>query len=307
MLPRTRFDSDARMRHATTICIACLLWLSAGLALAQVPTPSTAPQSKDSDYLRIARNDARVPLTLQTSIVRFTPAAGSSQSSLTVDLVSAVHIADARYYEELNTRFRDYDAVLYELVAPQGTRVPRGGGQNRSLVSGVQGAMTDVLGLASQLEQVDYTRPNFVHSDLSPDELARSMAERGESALDYVFKAMGVSMSEQAKDPLGLQGIAMLVALLSQDRERVLKIQFANSMLDMDTLTAAIEGKDGSSLIGERNKRAVSVLEERIRRGDRRIAIFYGAAHMSGIATRLESDVGLRRAGIEWLDAWDLR
>lgn len=295
------------MRHATSISIACLLWLAAGLAVAQAPTPSTAPQSKDSEYLRIARNDAGAPLTLQTSIVRFTPAPGSGRSGLKVDLVSAIHIADARYYKELNARFRDYDAVLYELVAPQGTRVPLGGGQNRSLVSGVQGAMTDMLGLAFQLEEVDYTRPNFVHSDLSPDELARSMAERGESALDYVFKAMGVSMSEQAKDPLGLQGIALLVALLSQDRERVLKIQFANSMLDMDTLTAAFEGKDGSSLIGERNKRAVTVLEERIRRGDRRIAIFYGAAHMSGIAQRLESDVGLRRGDSEWLDAWDLR
>jgi hypothetical protein len=185
--------------------------------------------------------------------------------------------------------------------------VPLGGGPRRSLLSGVQSGMTDVLGLAFQLEEIDYTRPNFVHGDLSPDEMARSMAERGESAADYLWKAMGVSLNEQAKDPLGLQGLAMLVALLSPDRERLLKIQLAGSMLDLDQLTAVIEGKEGSSLIGERNKRAVTVLEERIRRGDQRIAIFYGAAHMSDMAKRIESVTGLRRAGVEWLDAWDLR
>ncbi|HET7133843.1 MAG TPA: hypothetical protein VFJ95_16425 [Gammaproteobacteria bacterium] len=295
------------MRHAIRISIVCLLWLSAGAAAAQTtPAAAAAPQSGSNDFLRIAKNAAGEPRAFQTSIVHLAPDSASI-SRVTVDLVAAVHIGDARYYEELNARFRDYDSVLYELVAPQGTRVPLGGGPRRSLVSSVQSGMTDVLGLAFQLEKIDYTRPNFVHSDLSPDEMARSMAERGESAADYLWKAMGVSLNEQAKDPFGLQGFAMLVALLSPDRERLLKIQLASSMLNLDQITAVIEGKEGSSLIGERNKRAVTVLEDRIRRGDKRIAIFYGAAHMTDMAKRIESELGLRRVGSEWLDAWDLR
>jgi hypothetical protein len=297
------------MRHAARISIVCLLWLSAGAAAAQTApaAAAAAPQSKGNEFLRIARDDAGAPLAFQTAIVHLAPSPASSTRGVTVDLVAAVHIGDAEYYEELNERFRGYDSVLYELVAPQGTRVPLGGGTRRSLVSGLQSGMTDVLGLAFQLEEIDYTRPNFVHSDLSPDEMARSMAERGESATDYLWKAMGVSLSEQAKDPLGLQGFAMLLALLSPDRERLLKIQLATSMLDLDQLTAVIEGKEGSSLIGERNKRAVTVLQDRIRRGDQRIAIFYGAAHMSDMAKRIEAAAALRPVGSEWLNAWDLR
>lgn len=297
------------MRNVIRISIAWLLALAGTAAFGQAaaPTAPPVPQTPDSEFLRLVKNDAGVPVTMQTSIVRFAPAEGSGPAGLTVDLVGAVHIADAPYYADLNARFQDYDAVLYELVAPQGTRVPLGGGERKGLVSTVQDTMTNVLALSFQLEEIDYTRPNFVHADLSPDELARSMTERGETAADYFWKAMALSLSQQAKDPYGAQGVGLLVALLSEDRERLLKIQFAASMLDMETMTAIIEGKNGSSLIGERNKRAVTVLQERIRAGDRKIAIFYGAAHMSDIAKRLEADVGLRRVGSEWLDAWDLR
>jgi hypothetical protein len=290
------------------VALICWLSLTATVAYGQADAPQApAPAPKESEFLRLARDDAGAPVTMQTSIVRFAPAPGAAPAGLTVDLVSAVHIADAAYFEQLNTRFRDYDAVLYELVAPEGTRVPLGGGQRRGVVSGIQGAMTNVLDLTFQLEQIDYTRANFVHADLSPEEFAQSMAERGETMTDYLLRAMTVSLSAQAKDPAGVQGIAMLMALLSQDRDRLLKIQFAVSMLDMETMTAMFEGKEGSTLIAERNERAVSVLQKRIEAGDRRLAIFYGAGHMADMAKRLESDLGLRRTGAEWLDAWDLR
>ncbi len=34
-----------------------------------------------------------------------------------VDLIGAVHIAHREYFQLLNKKFRNYDAVLYELVA----------------------------------------------------------------------------------------------------------------------------------------------------------------------------------------------
>ncbi len=235
------------------------------------------------------------------------PAGPAAPAGLEVSLVSAIHIADQPYYAELNERFRGYDAVLYELIAPADTRVPLGGGEQKSLLSSVQLAITTALGLTFQLNEVDYTRPNLIHSDLSPDEMAASMRARGESLSNYFWRALAVSLNEAAKNPRGPSDVGLLMALFSVERERLLKIQFATSMLNMDTVTAIFEGPDGSTLIGERSKRVISGLQERIRRGDRRIAIFYGAGHMNDLATRLESELGLVRDGVVWLDAWDLR
>src|SRR5262245_22049904 len=101
------------MRRAILASIAGLLCSAATVALAQVAAPAGADSKPaDGEFLRIAKNDAGAPVTLQASIVRFVPAADSGPTGLTVDLVSAIHIADARFYQELNDRFRDYDTVL---------------------------------------------------------------------------------------------------------------------------------------------------------------------------------------------------
>src|SRR5882672_8294910 len=57
--------------------------------------------------------------TLQASSVRYENADG-----VTVDLVAAVHIAEKSFFSTLNDSFADYDAVLFELVAPQPMLVP---------------------------------------------------------------------------------------------------------------------------------------------------------------------------------------
>lgn len=296
------------MHRIAIAFLALMLWLGGPAAQGQVdaPAPDAAPPPA-SDYLRLGRDDAGVPVSLQTSIVRFRPAPGGSPADLAVDLVGAIHIADSAYYENLNARFRDYDAVLYELVAPEGTRVPLGGVEGGGLLSGLQGGMAGVLGLSFQLDHVDYTRPNLVHADLSPEDISRTMAERGETALDYIARLLSMSMTEYARDPMGVRSMALIAAFFSADRERLLKAQIAPMMLDMESVTAAFEGDDGSILVSERNKRAVSVLEERIRLGDRRIAIFYGAAHMNDMAEQIESRLGLRQDSTVWIDAWDLR
>ena len=67
--------------------------------------------------------------------------------------------------------------VLYELVAPEGTKIPKGGGEGSgSFVSTMQKAMKDLLQLEFQLEIVDYTRKNLVHADMSPEQFSRRCA-----------------------------------------------------------------------------------------------------------------------------------
>ena len=93
------------------------------------PAREAAPKDglkADSRFIRIRRDDAKKPLAMETAIVRYVPA-DKSQPQVEVDLIGAIHIADKSYYEELNKRFASYDVLLYELVAPEGTRIPKGG------------------------------------------------------------------------------------------------------------------------------------------------------------------------------------
>lgn len=302
---RTRTGSQTP-RHWLNRILGGVLALWAATAAYGQAAPSDPAAAHEDSYIRVARDDAGRAASLQTAIASFGPGDGKA-SGLQVDLVAVVHVADAGYYDELNRRLRDYDTVLYELVAPEGTRVPSGGRARGGILTGTQVAMTQLLDLTFQLDGIDYSPANFVHADLSPQEVAQSMSERGESVSQYLVKLFAVAMAEQARDPYGLQDVGLLAALFSPDRARLLKSQFAVAMLDMESLAFVIEGDEGSTLVGERNKRAVSVLEERVRLGDRRVAIFYGAAHMPDMATRLESGLGLRRESIVWLDAWDLR
>jgi hypothetical protein len=51
----------------------------------------------------------------------------------------------------------------------------------------------------------------------------------------------------------------------------------------------------------------MKVLQKELVGGKKKIAIFYGAAHMPDFERRLVEDFGMRRQGEEWLTAWDLR
>ena len=87
--------------------------------------------------------------------------------------MGAIHIGDKTYYEELNRRFRRYDAVLYELVAPREANVPQPGQCPGTAVGGVQVGMKSLLALAFQLDCIDYAAKNMVHADMSPEEFGR--------------------------------------------------------------------------------------------------------------------------------------
>src|SRR6218665_1875117 len=89
-----------------------LFTLVAALALpltVSAQSPSVAPTPEATDFLRFEELDEGD--SLETAIVSYI-----SPTGVTVDLVGAVHIADKAYFENLNERFKKYDAVLYELV-----------------------------------------------------------------------------------------------------------------------------------------------------------------------------------------------
>jgi hypothetical protein len=263
-------------------------------------TESDQPKS-DLEFLRVRRDKRDQPVSLDTSIVSFK----SATSGLRVDLIGAVHVADQRYYEDLNRQFKEYDVVLYELVAPTGTRVPKGGGGSRHPVGRMQQAIKSMLDLSFQLDHIDYQRPNLVHADMSPEEFAKSMKDRNESFVELLFRMMGQAAAKQASQD-GPSDFDLLFALFSNQRALKLKRILATQFEDLETQMNIIEGPQGSTLISERNKKALAVLREQADSGKKRIAIFYGAGHMPDIARRLETDFGLKPYDQKWIAAWDM-
>ncbi len=279
-----------------------------GEALAAEATASDNKKSDDSKrYIRVARDSHGQPLAMETSIVRLTPK-GNDHTGLEVDLVSAVHVGDKGYYEALNKRFKNYDVVLFELVAPEGTVIPRGGlDRNRNALSSIQNAMKDLLELEYQLTGVDYTAKNFVHADFSPDEFAQSMKDKGESFWTIFLRLMAAGMAQQASGRGNTSEIDLLMALFDPQRALKLKRIMADQFSDMDAMLLAFNGPDGSTLITERNKAALKVLAREIEAGRKKIAIFYGGGHMPDMEQRAGEQFNLKRADVEWLEAWNLR
>ncbi|MDZ7616502.1 MAG: hypothetical protein U1E05_05815 [Patescibacteria group bacterium] len=258
-------------------------------------------------FLRLARLEGGEPKTLEAAIVRCEPADGQP-AGLIVDLVSAVHVAEPEFYAQLNREFSGYESVLYELVAPEGTRVPKDAPRNASNpLSLLQHGMTDVLKLQFQLEGVDYSPKNLVHADMSPDQFSQSMEERGENVSQMVFRMMGYSLTQRNEGGGGTGDARMLWALLSGDRAMALRRIMAEQFETMQGAMAAMDGPDGSTLIAERNKVALNVLRKELDDGKRKIAVFYGAGHMDDMLTRLRDDFGLAPTGIRWLTAWKLQ
>ncbi|HLA86137.1 MAG TPA: hypothetical protein VJL29_15225, partial [Thermoguttaceae bacterium] len=211
------------------------------------------------------------------------------------------------YYAELNKRFADYDAVLYELVAPEGTRPPRDASSGGSPISAVQTGLTRLLDLQFQLEGIDYRRPNMVHADMSPEEFSRSMRENGESVLTVFMRMLGYAMAQQAKDPAGSRDVELLMALMNKNRALALKRAMAKQFEDLGGAILALDGPGGSTLISRRNAKALKVLRRELDAGKQKLAIFYGAGHLPDMAKRLRADFHLQPTGAQWLRAWDMR
>ena len=277
-----------------------------------------ATAADDPIFLRISRDEAERPVSLDTAIVSYAePAAVSRRDArrmpVQVDLVAAVHLGSRDYYETLDRLFRDYDAVLYELVAPPKARVPKPGRKPAGAIGAAQQGMTRMLGLEFQLDSIDYTAPNFVHADLSPREFDAAMAKRGESWWGIFARLMAEAAARAdggaATDvpPMTWGDMFRLVFGADADRQVRLRRLMAEQFSDMDVLTAAFGGERGSTLITDRNTAALDVLRGRIAAGDGRIAIFYGAAHMDDFDRRLRDDFGLQPRDAAWLEAWDLR
>jgi hypothetical protein len=284
-----------------------VLLLFAGSAPA-ADLPAAAPGDKAAvQYLRLTRDKNHALVALETPIVRFAPA-DSRRRAPVVDLVAAIHIAEKSYYAQLNREFEGYDAVLYELVAPEEAAAPQPGDpESNHPLSLLQNGMKDLLGLEFQLKGIDYTRANMIHADMSPDQFAESMRKRGETPMTMLGRIIGYAMARQDQSGGGLEAGQLLLALFDKNRAVALRRVLAEEFTQSEDMLLALEGPSGSTLLSGRNQVAIKVLRKEIAAGKRKIAIFYGAAHMSDFEKRLRTEFGLVPVSTRWLAAWNLR
>ncbi|MCB1586972.1 MAG: hypothetical protein KDI52_11855 [Xanthomonadales bacterium] len=267
---------------------------------------SSQSESDETQFLRIQYDENNAPEYLQLANVRYAPA-NRHPSDVYVDLISAVHVGDKSYYESLNSLFKNYDAVLYELVAPEGTKVSdKSAGEGKSMLSALQHGMKNVLGLTFQLDEVDYDAENFVHADISPDDFVKSMDEKGESFLSMFLRMWLVGMQQQATNPNAINDMDLIFAMFSNNREAKLKQLVAVQFIEMDPVMNALEGKEGSTILTTRNLKALKVLREQLDKGHKKLAIFYGAAHMPEMEELLITDFNFKPVKTDWVNAWDL-
>lgn len=262
------------------------------------------------DYVRYAEDASSA--RLEVAIKSFALPSGQ-----TVDLIGVVHIADAAYYQDLNRRFGAYDAVLFELVGDPSRLMQQApvsaaeqqrqaGGSTLSLI---QQAAGEYLNLTFQLGAIDYSRKNMVHADFTLEEFQKMQRERGENTLTLFGRAMRAQMTGQLSRTATsqLDTFALIRILLSEDSASEFKKALARMFDEMESMTAIMEGDQGSVILGGRNQVVVKKLREVLTdRRQRRVAVFYGGAHMPGIEASLLGEMKAKGAGEEWLAAWTM-
>lgn len=285
-------------------------------------SPPQVRDWSDKDFVRVRRDGSGIIVGVDTACVCFrgiptvdradSPASSPDKplpaQEVQVDLIGVIHVADPDYFRFLNTCLVQYDAVLYELVAPPEARTAPGEAPWDWSVLGItQRVGAGVLGLQFQLDGINYKASNFVHADMTPEQFADSMRRRGESWGQMLLRSLREVFRAPPPQEADLRELWSALRLRGIERQIALRRWLAGGLADWQRSARVFEGPEGSTIITERNKVALAVLKEQLAEGRQKLAIFYGAAHMPDLAERLQSELGLKACERQWLVAWDLR
>ncbi len=320
----TRLSNSLHTTLKATIAVL-IATLSVGSAVAQESATLEVPPKPDSEaikeekpsrseknaekreipeFMRVLKDDGK-PKALQTAVATYKLAGSGPEDDVEVTLIGAVHIGEATYYSRLNQLFRQYDALLYEMVMDPEGGMPDPEERGVSPVSTIQVGMKSALNLSFQLDEIDYKAKNFVHADMTPQEFFDCMKELEQGLMSMIFRSMGASLAQQSSQKSN--DLEVLAAMVSGDTMS-LRVAFAEQMEQADGQMAALANKEGkSALITERNATAFKVLKRELEAGKKKIAVFYGAGHLKDMHKRLEKDFAMELTELEWLDAWSLQ
>ncbi|MCF7763732.1 MAG: hypothetical protein K9N62_08670 [Verrucomicrobia bacterium] len=310
------WEAFAKLAKTLSIFVPVL-----GLSSAELTEPKETRGSETDvprPYMRVERSD-NGEVALQIAARKFVV---PGRIAPVVWLVGVSHVGETNYYRMLQ-KFLDKQAlVLFEGVGydPRvGFKAPKDSEDSGS--AGLQATLANSLGLAFQLEAIDYDRSNFRNSDISLRDLERLLTPvptegsvsgdpggGGETNPEFValLEAMdGSSWTGKllhmgikflgANPKLKAMARLMLVEMLGQIEGDIAQLQGVPP--DLQELMRV--------LIQSRNK----VVVEDVRKSMETesppdsIAVFYGAAHMADFEKRLTAQFTMRRESETWFSA----
>lgn len=245
----------------------------------------SSPEKKGVRNIRVVEKESSQEL--QTSVLYF------KRGEKTLSIYGAVHIAEPAYYQTLNKAFEGYDQVLFEMVGGENLVKPSQL-ESAGALSASYKLMSTLMKLQGQKKGIDYFAENFLHADLTAEEYKELSAQYGESLMGY---ALSKSAAFDEVEPS-----LMLHAMLSGDASK-LKRQM---MLPLSQVEHS-DDEGRTVIIHERNNKALSVMEKVLQRNEvKRVALFYGAAHLSDFSTKLQNQ-GWSLERVAWLTAWEVK
>ncbi len=282
-------------------------------------SPANASDSNDSNdvvspWLKLDRDERGVPRRLETSVVRLEGkfrADDGETRSVSVDLIGAIHLGEATYYERLNAEFKEYETVVFELVADKGFDAKdiaaakkaesEGPASPLDVIPLFQQSLADALGFVNQTDGIDYAAPNLKRGDADADDFLVRLTTGGDIPRFFADSTLrSFFTSENGR----FEGWA-LAYFLAKDKRQTLRRLFADELArtELDVDPNARE----TALIHFRNEIAIEVAKKELEAGKTKIAVFYGAAHLDDLARRVEKTlIDPRRLEPRWITAWSM-
>lgn len=258
----------------------------------------------ENPFTRITRSEDGELRSFDTSLVTYVSEDGSTR----VTLIGAVHIGEKPYFRTLNRKFEAFDAVLFEMVGDNDPR-PTSASESGDFIGILQRLSAAIMGLEFQIGAINYHAPNFVHADMNSQEFSAAMKRRGDGFIVWFLRSYGYGLASPPEEPefITESDLYLFEFLFGTNKSRSLKRLNVSGIADLRSSIVPIEGKTGSSLIADRNDKALTVLRAQLDAGQKNVAIFYGAAHLPDFSEKLQTQFHLKPEKIEWLPCWDLR
>lgn len=293
------------------------------------PTGSALARFAVEPFMRVT-NGATGAVELQVAVRKLVPTNGVGP---VIWLTGASHIGETNYYRELQKHLDAQQLVLFE-----GIHAGRKAGATNSLPAAkkeavapepaaragertsLQKDLAESLGLVFQLEAINYTRTNFLNSDLSVQELKELMDKDDEPATSDSPKE---KRKNEAFEQLlkAMEGNSFFGTMLKAG----FRLVGGNPKLQAMTKLALIEALGGirgdisrmkslpedmqrlmEVLIQARNEAVLKDLRAELKRAapPASISIFYGAGHMDDLERRVRREFGYRAESDLWLPAF---
>jgi hypothetical protein len=300
----------------------CLVALLAFVPACSAPRPRLAAEASPEPYVRI-RDAATNIVELQIAVRKFE---SGRRKGPVIWLTGVSHIGETNYFSKLQQHLDAQALVLFEGISDRSAnRSPRAGakppasggltepgepGPGEAKMASLQTTMASSLGLAFQLQAIDYERAHFRNSDLSVQELRRLLAERGGGrSFESLLQMMEGGSFLDALLQMGLRFLGATPKL-----QALSKIALMEMIGQIQGDPAQVRGLPPDLkqllevLIEKRDEKVLGDLKAELSRRQpaASISIFFGTGHMPDFERRLRGELHYQPVEEHWLTAFSV-